>query len=44
MLGRVHIQMLNLENFETKIIKSIGEDHAERIGEYMKQNPGDANS
>lgn len=39
MLGRIHIQLFDLETFETKILLSVGEDQAEKLGQLLKENP-----
>ena len=39
LLGRIHIQVFDLESFQTKIILSGGEDQAEKLGQLLKSNP-----
>ena len=38
-LGRIHIQLFDTESLETKILLSVGEDQAEKVGQWMKENP-----
>ena len=39
LLGRIHIHLFDLTTFKTKILISVGEDQAEKIGLILKQNP-----
>ena len=39
LLGRIHIQVFDLESFQTKIVLSGGEDQAEKLGQLLKSNP-----
>lgn len=39
LLGRIHIQLFDLESFQTKIVLSGGEDQAEKLGQLLKSNP-----
>ena len=38
-LGRIHVHMFNLEDFSTRILVSIGEDQAEKVGALLRKNP-----
>ena len=39
LLGRLHIHLFDVTTFQTKILISVGEDQAEKIGVILKQNP-----
>lgn len=39
LLGRIHIQVFDLETFQTKIVLSGGEDQAEKLGQLLRSNP-----
>lgn len=39
MLGRIHVHLMDLETRETKVLISIGEDQAEKVGYLLRQNP-----
>lgn len=36
LLGRIHVQIFDLETFQTKILLSAGEDQAEKLGALLK--------
>ncbi len=38
MLGRLHIHVMDLETLETKVLISVGEDQAEKVGEMLQAN------
>lgn len=36
LLGRIHVHLYNLEDHSTKILVSIGEDQAEKVGQLLR--------
>lgn len=38
LLGRLHIHVMDLETLETRVLISVGEDQAEKVGEMLRGN------
>lgn len=38
LLGRLHIHVMDLETLETRVLISVGEDAAEKVGEMLRGN------
>ena len=38
LLGRLHIHVMDLETLETRVLISVGEDQAEKVGEMLRAN------
>lgn len=39
LLGRLHIHVMDLETLETRVLISVGEDQAEKVGDMLHGNP-----